>query len=203
MGEKKESIDLFTKKKLTTFFFSAKLMETLQAVTPSPSLPSTFKSGGGQSEVTEPSASQLPHATSSQNMMAQSMPASVLSGQLEQVQAVEALSKTCNSLQSQVEQLQSSLAGVMHFMSAFQQPVLEQPQPHLQRGRHSSTEASAADSLSYSYFAPIQMTHSVGPMSLPIQPSGTSATMVPSRPNLPLNKPLSEAMDCQGLAMSR
>ena len=180
-------------------------METLQAVTPSPSLPSTFKSAGGQSEVTQPSsASQLPPATSSQNMMAQSMPASVLSGQLEQVQAVEALSKTCNSLQSQVEQLQSSLAGVMHFMSAFQQPaVLEQPQPHLQRGRHSSTEASAADSLSYSYFAPIQMTHSVGPMSLPIQPSGTSATMVPTRPNLPLNKPLSEAMDCQGLAMSR
>ena len=179
-------------------------METLQAVTPSPSLPSTFKSGGGQSEVTEPSASQIPHATSSQNMMAQSMPASVLSGQLEQVQAVEALSKTCNSLQSQVVQLQSSLAGVMHFMSAFQQPLIEQPSLQASRGRHSSNDASVASEsagLSYSYFTPIQMTQSVGPMSLPIQP--TVAASVTSRPTLSLNKTLSEVMDSQGMAMSR
>ena len=53
--------------------------------------------------------------------MAQSMPASVLASQLNEVNAVEALSKTCNSLQTQVEQLQSSLVGVMQFMSNFQQ----------------------------------------------------------------------------------
>ena len=102
---------------LIIFFlsFSAKLMETLQAVTPSPSLPLKTTA----SEVT---------GESSTNLMAQSMPASVLSGQLEQVQAVEALSKTCNNLQSQVEQLQSSLAGVMHFMSAFQQVSLKNKQ---------------------------------------------------------------------------
>ena len=68
--------------------------------------------------------------------------------------AVEALSKTCNSLQSQVEQLQSSLMGVMQFMSNFQEPPNS-------RQRHSSNESS-----SVSFF---QMTQSVGPMSLPIQ----------------------------------
>merc|ERR1719491_1659113 len=105
--------------------------------------------------------------------MAQSMPASVLAGQLNEVNAVEALSKTCNSLQSQVEQLQSSLVGVMQFMSNFhhsgggsggvgvvgqhQQPLImpepQQLQQHhyhqqqqLNRGRHSSNESS---SLSY------------------------------------------------------
>ena len=71
---------------------------------------------------------------------------------------MEALSKTCNSLQSQVEQLQSSLMGVMQFMSNFQDP------PGAgggSRQRHSSNESS-----SVSFF---QMTQSVGPMSLPIQ----------------------------------
>ena len=72
--------------------------------------------------------------------------------------AVEALSKTCNSLQSQVEQLQSSLMGVMQFMSNFQDSG---GPPGSQRHRHSSNESS-----SVSFF---QMTQSVGPMSLPIQ----------------------------------
>lgn len=98
--------------------------------------------------------------------MAQSMPASVLCGQLNtEVTAVESLSKTCNSLQNQVEQLQSSLVGVMQFMSNFQQP--QEPQPHM-RQRHSSNESS-----SFSYFQPIQMTQSClpsGPMSLPLNP---------------------------------
>ena len=74
---------------------------------------------------------------------------------LQEMTAVEALSKTCNSLQSQVEQLQSSLMGVMQFMSNFQDA------PGSQRQRHSSNESS-----SVSFF---QMTQSVGPMSLPIQ----------------------------------
>ena len=124
----------------------AKLMEALQAtagITPSPSLQSLKAKNGGQEAET----------------MAQSMPASVLSGQLNEVTAVEALSKTCNSLQSQVEQLQSSLVGVMQFMSNFQpQQPLSQPQSlttessSMMRIRHSSNESS-----SFSYFQPIQV----------------------------------------------
>ena len=189
----------------------AKLMETLHAtagVTPSPSLQS-LKNQPGQNSNQTPSAasaaasmsmSSASSCNNNQNMavsMAQSMPASVLAGQLNEVNAVEALSKTCNSLQSQVEQLQSSLVGVMQFMSNFhhsgggsgsggvgvvgqhQQPLimpepqqLQQHHYHQQqqlRGRHSSNESS-----SLSYFHPIvtagvsQMTQSIGPMSLPI-----------------------------------
>ena len=190
----------------------AKLMETLHAtagVTPSPSLQS-LKNQPGQNSNQTPSAasaaasmsmSSASSCNNNQNMavsMAQSMPASVLAGQLNEVNAVEALSKTCNSLQSQVEQLQSSLVGVMQFMSNFhhsggggggggvgvvgqhQQPlIMPEPQQlqqqhhyHQQqqlRGRHSSNESS-----SLSYFHPIvtagvsQMTQSIGPMSLPI-----------------------------------
>ena len=178
--------------------FTAKLMETLQTVTPTSS---AVKTAEDVNNIDVMCPVSTPTTT---NLMAQSMPASVLSGQLEQVQAVEALSKTCNSLQSQVVQLQSSLAGVMHFMSAFQQPLIEQPSLQASRGRHSSNDASVASEsagLSYSYFTPIQMTQSVGPMSLPIQP--TVAASVTSRPTLSLNKTLSEVMDSQGMAMSR
>lgn len=112
-------------------------METLHAtagITPSPSL-QTLKNQENSDLVS----------------MAQSMPASVLGGQLNEVHAVEALSKTCNSLQSQVEQLQSSLVGVMQFMSNFQH-LQDQPQGVYQpRNRHSSNESS-----SFSYFQPIQ-----------------------------------------------
>ena len=38
---------------------------------------------------------------------------------VENTEAVERLSATCNSLQTQVEQLQSSLQGVITFMSSF------------------------------------------------------------------------------------
>ena len=177
-------------------------METLQTVTPTSSTIKTAEDVVNNVDVL------CSVSTPTTNLMAQSMPASVLSGQLEQVQAVEALSKTCNSLQSQVVQLQSSLAGVMHFMSAFQQPLIEQPslQAVSSRGRHSSNDASVASEsagLSYSYFTPIQMTQSVGPMSLPIQPIAVPVTSVTSRPTLSLNKTLSEVMDSQGMAMSR
>ena len=188
--------------------FTAKLMETLQTVTPTSS--TTVKTAEDVVNNVDVLCPVSTPTTSTTNLMAQSMPASVLSGQLEQVQAVEALSKTCNSLQSQVVQLQSSLAGVMHFMSAFQQPpaTLIEQQPH-SRGRHSSNDASvasesAAAGLSYSYFTPIQMTQSVGPMSLPIQPATAAAVAsMTSRPTLTLNKTLSEVMDSQGMAMSR
>ena len=45
---------------------------------------------------------------------------------VENTSAVERLSVTCNSLQTQVEQLQSSLNGVITFMSAFNQVHLVQ-----------------------------------------------------------------------------
>ena len=151
----------------------AKLMETLHAtagVTPSPSLQSLKNQPPQNSNHSlSTSTTAAVEATCNNNQknmavsMAQSMPASVLTGQLNEVNAVEALSKTCNSLQSQVEQLQSSLVGVMQFMSNFhhgsggqqpQQPPMMQPehahhQPH--RGRHSSNESS-----SLSYFHPIR-----------------------------------------------
>ena len=91
---------------------------------------------------------------------------------------MEALSKTCNSLQSQVEQLQSSLMGVMQFMSNFQ----DHPGAGGTRQRHSSNESS-----SVSFF---QMTQSVGPMSLPIQ-------------QVQHKKVQEVKSDCTGLAMSR
>ena len=101
---------------------------------------------------------------------------------LQEMTAVEALSKTCNSLQSQVEQLQSSLMGVMQFMSNFQDA------PGSQRQRHSSNESS-----SVSFF---QMTQSVGPMSLPIQ----------SQTQVQQHKKVTEVVKSEstsGLAMSR
>ena len=59
--------------------------------------------------------------------MAQSMPAGVMSQQLTaDSSAIEALNKTCSSLQSQVESLQQSLTGVMQFMSAFSSFELQQ-----------------------------------------------------------------------------
>ena len=173
-------------------------METLQTVTPTSSTIKTAEDVVNNVDVL------CPVSTPTTNLMVQSMPASVLSGQLEQVQAVEALSKTGNSLQSQVVQLQSSLAGVMHFMSAFQQPsatLIKQPS----RGQHFSNDASVAlestaAGLSYSYFTPKQMTQSVGPMSLPIQPA--MAALMTTRPTLTLNKSLSEVMDFQRMTMS-
>ncbi len=103
------------------------------------------------------------------NMMAQSMPPSLLeaattttatatTGNGKQPhstgngEAVEALSRTCTTLQRQVEMLQSSLSGVMHFMSAFtsfdsQQQLLQQQQQ--QRTRHSSAASTNQDSFCY------------------------------------------------------
>ena len=99
------------------------------------------------------------------NMMAQSMPPSLLeaattttTGNGKQPhstgngEAVDALSRTCTTLQRQVEMLQSSLSGVMHFMSAFtsfdsQQQLLQQQQQ--QRTRHSSAASTNQDSFCY------------------------------------------------------
>ena len=191
----------------------AKLMETLHAtagVTPSPSLQS-LKNQPGQNSNQTPSAaasaaasmsmsSAAPSCNNNQNMavsMAQSMPASVLAGQLNEVTAVEALSKTCNSLQSQVEQLQSSLVGVMQFMSNFhhsaggglgggsagggvgvvgqhQQPlIMPEPQQLQQHHYHQQQQLrgrhSSNESSSLSYFHPI-VTAGVSQMTQSIGP---------------------------------
>merc|ERR1712018_1076293 len=101
-------------------------METLEATAGGPPQPPTtaltssysttslsaLATGGG-------SGRTLPAGDSS--MMAQSM-SGMLSQQFdsgEGAAAIDALNKTCSSLQAQVEQLQSSLSGVMQFMSAF------------------------------------------------------------------------------------
>jgi len=100
--------------------------------------------------------------------MAQSMPPSLLeaatttttgNGKNPQStgngEAVEALSRTCTTLQRQVEMLQSSLSGVMHFMSAFtsfdsqQQLLQQQQQQQQQRTRHSSAASTNQDSFCY------------------------------------------------------
>ena len=188
----------------------AKLMETLHAtagVTPSPSLQS-LKNQPGQNSNQTPSAasaaasmsmSSASSCNNNQNMavsMAQSMPASVLAGQLNEVNAVEALSKTCNSLQSQVEQLQSSLVGVMQFMSNFhhsggsgvgsgvgvgvvgqhQQPLimpepqqLQQQQHHYHQQQQLRGRHSSNESSSLSYFHPI-VTAGVSQMTQSIGP---------------------------------
>ena len=86
------------------------------------------------------------------------MPASVLMNHLgpggtsdqQAPQAIEALNKTCSNLQSQVEQLQSSLSGVMQFMSAFSSlDVSEMTRSSKNRTRHSSS-TSTQETLSFS-----------------------------------------------------
>jgi len=72
---------------------------------------------------------------------------------VENTEAVERLSLTCNSLQTQVEQLQSSLKGVITFMSSFNKNSAE-------RIRHSSETNEATDFLCRS-------TSDSGPASLP------------------------------------
>ena len=95
--------------------------------------------------------------------MAQSMPPSLLEASTDNPEktvltgngeVVDALSRTCSNLQRQVEMLQSSLSGVMTFMSAFtsfdsQQQLLLQQQLQQQRTRHSSAASTNQDSFCY------------------------------------------------------
>jgi hypothetical protein len=107
-----------------------------------------------------PSISTTTTPATPANLMAQSMPPSLLeastgTGKPSQPgngEAVEALSRTCNTLQHQVEMLQSSLSGVMSFMTAFtsfdsQQQLIHQQQQ--QRTRHSSAASTNQDSFCY------------------------------------------------------
>ena len=90
----------------------AKLMETLEAT-----------AGGMTGSTSTMSLSSVAQSglADIDGMMAQSMPASVMNQQLggQNQEAIQALNQTCSNLQCQVEQLQSSLSGVMQFMTAF------------------------------------------------------------------------------------
>ncbi len=156
-------------------------------------------------------------------MMAQSMPANVLASSLEN-NPVEVLSQTCNNLQGQVEQLQSSLAGVMSFMqNTFNNPAMpmgmgmsmsmmatsqpqQQPLQYQSRTRHSST-ASTTDTVSFNYYPASnsnqQPQHSVGPVSLPIEPFQPPPLRQNSVPNeLQLDAGLASSKSCDCLTQT-
>ena len=158
----------------------AKLMETLEATAGTGSLhkntttPTTIGIPGSSSTlslstpatgnitgyITTPSSSDSPVPKTNQYVMAQSMPANVLMSQLgassansleqQTPQALDTLNKTCSSLQSQVEQLQSSLTGVMQFMSAFSSLDVSEMTGNKNRTRHSSS-TSTQETLSFAY----------------------------------------------------
>ena len=163
----------------------AKLMETLEATagtgcnislpittehpvpetTSSMSLSVTGNITAGNMTTPSSSDSPVPGSNSDQYHMAQSMPASVLMGQLvganvvapnsscnsqqQPPQAIDALNRTCSSLQNQVEQLQSSLTGVMQFMSAFSSLEVSEMTQNKVRTRHSSSGTSTQETVSY------------------------------------------------------
>ena len=121
---------------------------------------STPATGNVTGYITTPSSSDSPVPKSNQYIMAQSMPANVLMNQLgansanalEQhtPQALDTLNKTCSNLQNQVEQLQSSLTGVMQFMSAFSSLDVSEMTGNKNRTRHSSS-TSTQETLSFAY----------------------------------------------------
>ena len=149
----------------------AKLMETLEAtagsgcgfrdtLTPtSNNIPestsslslSTSTTANIPGSIKMPVSSDSPVPRYNQNNMAQSMPSSVLRAEFEAnnfgtndqpPQALDALNKTCSSLQNQVEQLQSSLTGVMQFMSAFSSLEVSEMAGNKIRTRHSSSTST-------------------------------------------------------------
>ena len=158
----------------------AKLMETLEATAgtgtllknnktqPAIGIPessstlslSTPATGNITGYITTPSSSDSPVPKSNQYIMAQSMPANVLMNQLgansanayeqQTPQALDTLNKTCSNLQNQVEQLQSSLTGVMQFMSAFSSLDVSEMTGSKNRTRHSSS-TSTQETLSFAY----------------------------------------------------
>ena len=69
---------------------------------------------------------------------------------------VRRLNDTCNSLQSQVEQLQTSLNGVMKFMTSMSESM------HQSRTRHSSSTSTTQDTTSFQFYPT-----PTGPQSLP------------------------------------
>ena len=163
----------------------AKLMETLEATagtgcntslpittdhnvpetTGSMSLSVTGNITAGNMTTPSSSDSPVPGSNSDKYHMAQSMPASMLMGQLDgdnvvapnssctshqqPPQAIDALNRTCSSLQNQVEQLQSSLTGVMQFMSAFSSLEVSEMTQNKVRTRHSSSGTSTQETVSY------------------------------------------------------
>ena len=135
--------------------------------------------------MTTPSSSDSP-IPRNQYIMAQSMPASVLMNQLEAnavatheqqpPQALDTLNKTCSSLQNQVEQLQSSLTGVMQFMSAFSSLEVSEMAGTKTRTRHSSS-TSTQETISFPYNNNSIMSASmINPITTSAQPHSFNKT---------------------------
>merc|ERR1719295_1871669 len=146
----------------------AKLMETLEATasaTASASHHASTGGGGGHAIVPSNSVSMSlsgmaastsagsgggngglhPGHPGDPSIMAQSMPATVMAHQLQDNSAIDALNKTCSNLQSQVESLQTSLSGVMQFMSAFSSFDINQEDiPKRTRRNSSSTTTTTS-----------------------------------------------------------
>ncbi len=91
--------------------------------------------------------------------------------------AVEKLGATCAALQTQVEQLQTSLGGVIKFMSAFN--------PHHERVRHHSSSADPSDGAE---------TVTAGPASLPPSMFASMAASATFDPN---QTPVQQGQDNQ------
>ena len=187
----------------------AKLMETLEAtagagsllknnITPTTTIGipgssstlslSTPATGNITGYITTPSSSDSPVPKNNQYIMAQSMPANVLTSQLgpneqQTPQALDTLNKTCSSLQNQVEQLQSSLTGVMQFMSAFSSLDVSEMAGNKNRTRHSSS-TSTQETLSFAYHNSSMMSASM------INPSSSEQTSCVNKSmNLSTNPP--------------
>ncbi len=112
----------------------AKLMETLEAT-------AGGGGGGAKESSTEGAASEM---SKSEHHLQQQQ-------QRQSDSAVMKLSETCANLQSQVEQLQSSLTGVVRFMSSF--ASASDSNLHLRRDSD-STSTCTQDTASFHYFGP-------------------------------------------------
>lgn len=112
----------------------------------------------------------------------------------EDTDAVKRLNDTCNSLQSQVEQLQSSLTGMMRFMSSIS-ANMEHIQQHSNRTRHSSSTSTNHDTPSFQFYSgpgslpPSMFASMVDPansanMFMSLEPSNRFQEQVSPRPDL-------------------
>lgn len=128
----------------------AKLMETLEA---------TAGNGSTSSNLLTPAKS----TPSSESLKSPKTP---------NMETIHKLNLTCNGLQTQVEQLQSSLNGVLKFMSAFSS--------NMERTRHSSSTSTTQDTASFQFYHTPSATGP--PNSLP--PSLFSSMVEPENPGM-------------------
>ncbi|TRY76503.1 hypothetical protein TCAL_15981, partial [Tigriopus californicus] len=129
----------------------AKLMETLEAT--------AGNNGSNSSNLLTPAKS----TPSSEGLKSPKTP---------NMETIHKLNLTCNGLQTQVEQLQSSLNGVLKFMSAFSS--------NIERTRHSSSTSTTQDTASFQFYHTPSAT--AAPTSLP--PSLFSSMVEPHHPGM-------------------